>query len=534
VHHASRAGDGAAVRHYAPEAAREASALGAHREAAAHYQTALDHAEPSDVETRATLFEACSHECYLIDRMAAAISLCETALDLRRRQGDLLRVGDDLRRLSRFNWFFGRGEKARNLAIEAINVLEQLAPGPELAMAYSTMAQLNMLTEDYEEAVQWGNRALDLAERFGFREVLVHALNSVGTAKFYKREPQGAAELERSLELALAHEMHDHAARAYSNIICDALTVRDYPLAEARLAEGLTYTRERDLDRGTLYQLAMRARLHLEQGRWLEAEHDAKTVLSTDQTVARIDALAVLGCVRLRRGDPGARTLLDEVRDLALVTGEIQRIAPMAVARAEAAWLQDDRRRVREEIEAAFELAVKHPEPWRLGELSLWLWRARALERVPDEIAEPYRLEISGDWHAAAAAWKRIGCPYEQALSLANGDRTAQLRALDILTGLGAAPAVQMLRRELRSCGVRRVPRSPSSRTKSNPLGLTGRQLDTLHLISKHLSNKEIAKKLGISPRTVDHHVLAILGKLGVSSRKEAASHAAIRLAVHV
>src|SRR5262249_40687582 len=158
-------------------------------------------------------------------------------------------------RLSRFNWFRGRGEKARNLALEAIEALEQLPPGPELAMAYSTMAQLNMLSEDYREAVEWGNRALDLAERFGFTEVLVHALNSVGTAELHIGKPEGAADLERSLELALAHEMHDHAARAYSNLVCDALMVRDYALAQARLAEGLAYTRERDLDRGTLYEL---------------------------------------------------------------------------------------------------------------------------------------------------------------------------------------------------------------------------------------------------------------------------------------
>lgn len=529
VHHASRAGDREAVRRYAPEAARQASALGAHREAATHYRTALDHAESGDPETRANLLEACSHECYLIDQVATAISMCETAAELRRRQGDLLRVGDDLRRLSRFNWFCGRGGKARNLAREAIEVLEQLPPGPELAMAYSTMAQLNMLSEDYREAVRWGGRALDFAERFGLTEVLVHALNSVGTAKFYMGEPEGAAQLERSLELALAHDMDDHAARAYSNLACDALTLRDHALAQARLEKGLAYTRDRDLDRGTLYQLAMRARLRLEQGSWQDADHDAQTVLAAGQTVARIDAIIVLGCVHLRRGDPDASRLLDEARDLALVTGEIQRIAPVAVARAEAAWLRQDERRIGEELKAAYELALKHPEPWRLGELCLWLWRAGALDRVPDDIAEPYRLEIGGNWQAAAAAWKRIGCPYERALALANGDHSAQLQALDILTELGAAPAAQILRRKLQSCGVRGVPRGPSNQTRSNPLGLTSRQLDTLHLISKHLSNKEIAQKLGISPRTVDHHVLAILGKLGVCSRREAASHAAIR-----
>ena len=118
VHHANRAGDSAAVQRFAPEAAREASALGAHREAATYYQAALDHAEPGEQKERASLLEAHSHECCLIDQMETAIQSCEAALELRRRQGDLLKVGDDLRRLSRLNWFRGRGEQARKLAAE--------------------------------------------------------------------------------------------------------------------------------------------------------------------------------------------------------------------------------------------------------------------------------------------------------------------------------------------------------------------------------------------------------------------------------
>ena len=96
-------------------------------------------------------------------------------------------------------------------------------------------------------------------------------------------------------------------------------------------------------------------------------------------------------------------------------------------------------RGTRDEVADAYELALRHPEPWRLGELGLWLWRAGALDRPSEGMALPYRLEIGGDWHGAAAAWRQLGCPYEEALALAQGDRPAQLRALDILTGLGAA-----------------------------------------------------------------------------------------------
>ena len=204
-------------------------------------------------------------------------------------------------------------------------------------------------------------------------------------------------------------------------------------------------------------------------------------------------------------GAPGAGPLLDEARELALATGDIMRIGPMAAARAEVAWL-GRQARMREEVQAAYELALKHPEPWRLGELGLWMWRAGALDRPPEAMAPPYRLEIRGDWQAAAAAWQQLGCPYEQALALAQGDRPAQLQALDILTGLGA-PGRRACPAETARRGRAPHPARPARRDQGNPLGLTARQAEILRLLAGSLTNKEIAARLHISPKTVDHHV---------------------------
>ena len=526
VHHAIEARNDATVRRYAPEAAQEATMLGAHREAAAHYLTALKHTADDDIETRAMLLESHSYECFLTDQMDDAIVSRETAFKLRQQQGNPLRAGDDLRWLSRLAWFRGGGESARKFAHEAIAMLERLPPGSELAMAYSNMAQLCMLSEDGQEAVQWGERALELAEEFDLTVIRVHALNNVGNAEVLMGKPEGTMKLEKSLEIALAHDMHEHAARAYSNLIYVALVARDYARTEERVAAGLAYTRERDLDAATLYKLALRARAHLEQGRWKEASDDAASVLRARLKVARAVASVVLGIVRLRRGEPDAQELLDEARELALATGDIMRIGPMAAARAEAAWLADDKERVRGEIEPIYELARQRPEPWRLGELSLWLWRGGALDQPPENVAPPYRLEMSGDWRGAASAWERLGCPYEQALALANGDRPAQLQALDLLTELGAGPAAALLRRKLRAESAQGIPRGPRAATKNNPLGLTDRQIEILRLLSEDLSNKAIAQRLKISPKTVDHHVSAVLEKLEVISRGEAAAAA--------
>ena len=442
----------------------------------------------------------------------------------------VLKAADNLRWLSRLAWIRGRGQQARQLALEAVRVLEQLPPGRELAMAYSTMSQLYMLVEDGAAAVEWGQHALRIAEPLGLTETMAHALNNIGTAELLMANPEGRAKLERSLKLALSHDMHEHVARAYLNLAYHSLVVRDYARFEPLVTDGLTHAKEHELDSYTLFAMAERSRASLEQGLWREAEDEASAVVrAAPGANSWLVAAAVVGSVRVRQGGSEVGPLLDEARERAWATGEIKQIGPISAARAEAAWLKGDRERVRDEVRGAYALALRHPEPWRLGELGLWLWRAGALDQPLDGMALPYRLEIGGDWQGAAAAWRRIGCPYEEALALAHGDRAAQLQALEILTGLGAAPAAAMIRRNLRTEGARGIPRGPRAATRHNPVGLTSRQVAILALLGEDLSNKEIATQLRIAPKTVDHHVCAVLAKLEVSSRKQAARHPVTR-----
>jgi DNA-binding CsgD family transcriptional regulator/tetratricopeptide (TPR) repeat protein len=522
VHHAAGAGDDEAVRRYAPEAARQASALGAHHEAARHYRTALDHTAEDDVEARATLSEGRAYECSLVDQIEEAIALREAALALRRQQDNQLKVGDNLHWLARLAWCRGRNEEARKISRQAVILLEGVPPGPELAMAYSATSQLHMIAEDCLAAVHWGERALQLAERLGLIDVVAHSLTSIGGAECLMGDPGGRLKLERGLALAREHGMHEHVMRAYIYLVQQSLGDRDYAGAMVRLEEGLAYAATHDLPP---YLLVLRARANLERGHWQAALDDSLPVLQVGLAIARVLAAIVAACARLRRGDGDAAPLLDEARDLAMVTGDIVRVGMIAAGRAEAAWLRGNKAQMREELREAYEFALGHRDPWRLGELALWLWRAGALDRPPDGMAAPYQLEISGDWKGAAEAWERIGCPYERALALAGGDQAAQLQALDILAGLGAAPAAALVRRRLRAAGVRGVPIGPRATTKDNPLGLTTRQVEILSLLAENLSNKAIAARLRISPKTVDHHVVALMAKLGVSSRKQAASH---------
>jgi DNA-binding CsgD family transcriptional regulator len=155
------------------------------------------------------------------------------------------------------------------------------------------------------------------------------------------------------------------------------------------------------------------------------------------------------------------------------------------------------------------------------------MWRAGAIDRPPERAAEPYALQISGDWRAAAEAWRRIGCPYEVAMALADGPEPAKLEALEILDGLGARPLADLIRRDLRDMGIGSVPRGPSKGTRANPAGLTPRQLEVLRLVAEGLSNEQIAVELYLSKKTVEHHISAIYSKLGVASRTRAITAAA-------
>jgi DNA-binding CsgD family transcriptional regulator len=522
VHHAAFAGDGSAVLRFAPPAAEQAAAVGAHLEAAAHYQTALEYADQLTLAERAQLIEKRAYECYLTSQIDEAVDARLDALALWQKVCDTQQEGNNLRWLSRLHWFLGHRVESEQYAQHAIALLETLPPAQELAMAYSNRAQLHMLADETAEAIRLGDQAIALAEKLGDSEVLCHALNNVGTAELYQTYSQaGRSKLERSLKVALAHGFHEHVARAYTNLASKAVEHRQYDDAMPYLNSGISYSIERDLDAWTTYMLAWRARAYYEQGQWMEAAEDAQAVLKNPRAavVARIPALTALGAIRVRRGDPDGEQVLDEALGLALPTGELQRIGPVALARAESKWLKGAHDECISEAQTVYDLAMNSADAKRLSESAFWIWRAGGFVSLSDLGSGTFTLQIRGDWRAAAVAWEQLGCPYEQALALMDGDVFAQTQSLEIFERLGARPAALLVEQKLQAIPQRQL-------DKDRAGGLTARERDVVVLIAQGKSNREIAQEMTVGIKTVETYVTRILKKLNLVSRVQIATWA--------
>lgn len=535
VHHAREAHDVEAVCRHAPDAARAAAAFGSHREAVRHYRVALAYGERFGPAVRAGLLEELSVECYLLGLSADALRARRDAVTIREGLGQDEQVGAGMRWLSRMHWWDGDRVRAEEAAARAIEVLEPLGPGRELAMAYSNLSQLDMLAHRMDGAVTWASRAIALAERLGDQRTLSHALTNVGSARLLRGDEGGRAELERAFEVAEGAGLHDDAARALTNISTIHSEMRDARRALPELDRGLAYMRTHELSGYLQHLLGHRARVRLDLGDWAGADADAREALAAPIVgggAQVVDGLVPLGLLLARRGDPEGRACLAEARERGFRTGELQWTAPVSAALAELAWLTGDDARIAGEAAVSFRASCDADHPWLAGELALWMQvggAPAAPAGVVTTFAEPYRLALAGDWEAAAGAWQELGFPYQRALTLAiAGDDDARLEALRILDALGARAAALRVRRDLRRRGRRGVPRGPIRATAASPAGLTPRQAEIVGLLGEGLTDAEIAARLQLSPKTVGHHVSALLAKLGVASRRDVG--AAVRL----
>jgi DNA-binding CsgD family transcriptional regulator len=522
AHHAAAGGDVPRILRYAPVAAAQASRSGAHREAVAFYETALRYVG-EDTAARAGLLETLSEELYLTDRLHDAIEARELAVELRRVTGEVVAVGAGHSAISNFAWYAADRALAERHDAAAIEILSSADARRPLGFALAGHAFLAAQRGDIEEARLSGDRAARIADELG-DDVVLRATASIGVslARLLDGDVSARADLLAATDVGLRHRLDDLATTPLSNLCHFDVEQGRFAEAEESVAYALQISVERDTPICSAWQFGVRARLRLLQGRWADAENDARDVLrSGDLPLSQLWPHLVLGLLLARREAPPSNGHLDELWRLVNRLDNPGKVAPAAAALAENAWItrRKDPRLDEALVTGLFTRSYAGKES---ALLPLLRWSHRLAEAGIQQVGPG----------SAVPDVEPADQPYEQAMSMWDSGSTDDLlAALRLLDTLDARAVAALFRARLREAGVTGVPRGTLAATRANPIGLTARQLDVLALLSDGLSNADIAARLVISRKTADHHVSAILAKMDVRSRGEAAA-AARRLGV--
>ncbi|MGZ8783255.1 MAG: ATP-binding protein, partial [Gaiellaceae bacterium] len=526
VHHAEAAGAENVVAEYALVAARQAAALGSNREAYSHYRRASAFLDRLQAPERAAVLEELASAAYAVYRLDDAFKAIKASIAEWAALKDGAAVGRCTQILSRCHWHAGDGDAARATALEAIQILEPLGDTVELARAYSGLAQLKNLAELNDQALLWGERALELATKLGDERTRAHVLVNLGSVTLDVDHRQVSALLEAHAFADEVGEKHE-ATRALGNLGYALMSWAQPEPATRYVRQALAYAEQNEVHNLASYITVTLAWLKLRAGEWEEAERIARAELAKSTNVAQLVANTVLTELAVRRGDPDAAERLADLAAGAVRASEPQRLAPLVELETE--WALTTGAEL--PVERLETLLDGTPRGGMVGWGAIRVAASAAVAGLPVELDEPrsalHAAMLGRNWPAAADAFGEIGWAYDRALMLSLlDDEESLVEAIEIARDLGAEPLRRRVAGRLRELGFR-VPTGRRETTRANPAGLTARQLEVLALLTEGLTNAEIAERLVVSPRTAEHHVAAVLTKLGTATRKEAVQRAA-------
>ncbi len=526
LHHALEAGDHAAVISAGLAAGREAARVGAHTQAASAYCAVLERGALLDPARRAAVGEAYSWALANSNRLHEAAQAALAAVDGWQVVGDDVALVRALVTLSRQQWLTEQTGRARQSAEQALTLAERHGGSNAHALALLNLGGLLVLIDREVEGLVYLEAALELAKPLGAVNVTALGHNYHGSARLQLADLPGEQELLHSVQLARQAPNHEYVMRGYYNLIEGLWRLGYYERACAYIDQAEAYGRDRDFRVHRYMFTARRLRLLAMRGQWSEAAAGYRDLLARQGDPGMIgrETLPILARILVRQGHPDAEETLHLASEHASRADVLEWLVPTGLARIERAWLAGDPSLAGAYPQLLLERTDRPGCHVQRGELMRYLRRLGLASQPFSGCPDGYAAGLSGDWKAAAAAWEEAEDPYERALELAeSGEVEATLEALDMLLRLGADPAAALVRGRLQRLGVTRLPRGPQSSTRAHPAGLTARQGEILELVAGGRSNAEIAQQLHLSTRTVDHHVAAILQRLGVRTRRAAA-----------
>jgi DNA-binding CsgD family transcriptional regulator len=521
--HADQAGDDDAAVRYGIAGAQRAAALGANREAAELYALALSHGDTIPAEQKVVWIEGHAFARYLYGDAGTAASLWRQAIDMRRSMGDRLGEGEDLGLLSHLLWAsLGRFGEAAEAARSSVELLEDLGPTTQLARSLANMVALSVLSYD-PACTEYAARAIALGTEIGEPGVVMSA-RCLSALSSVMQGGSGWEEIETTWRAAMTgKESAEHVGIVGGAISWTAALHHDSDRAQRYNDELLRFCDPDDLGYYEVMPVVTAALVALQRGDWAGAITSAEEAFTrrgltdVNSTMPRI----AMALVRARRGEKQTGPLLDPPADDA-GPGDFFFFSPAWAARAEIAWLAGDDEGAVAEAKRALAISGPRADPWLTGRLQRWLHLSGVGTPPIAHPATPYQMEANGDWRAAAAEWDRLGCPYDAAMAQLGGDLDAVQSAAATFRRLGARAAARRAQQRL---GELRGPtiRGRASHSKIDPHGLTRRQREVADLLAAGNSDAAIAAALHLSPKTVGHHVEAILAKFGVGNRVQAA-----------
>ena len=530
LHHAAESGWEELVAQVGPVAVDRAVSARSHREALSLLTVIVDRLDDHDPEHAVEMRRLLAYELYFAGATAQALAEQHETVAVLRRLDVPLKLADALVMLGRISWVGGDRPGADAAIDEALQICSAHPSGARTAMrALAARSSLLMLVDAAELAVPDAQRAMEIASELHDDQIRAHAMNTLGVCLWRLGREGGRELLVRSRSVAAEAAADDDVCRSWINEIWQLVTTHQNAEAARLMPEARAAVLAAEGDGYLAYLDGSEAIRRLQTGDHAGALRLAEQVLSQGfhASTWRLPALQARASVLVRTGRDGADEALQDLLSATEQHDELQRRAPAARILAEHAWAAGDPELTRQALQRLDDAADLSSDPGAAGivaELRIWMRRLGApAHEAPSEGAAgrtspaivPSLLCVSGEHRQATEAWRRLGQPYEAAMCLWDTGSPPERRvAAAEMERLGALPAAARITARL-------TEDAGSSEQTGAPL--TPRQTEVLELIAEGLTNAEIAARMVLSVRTVDHHVAAVLGRLGVASRRDAA-----------